>query len=197
MRYRWRAVAVSAGMVGMVAFSGCTGSSGNSASGTTTSALATTTTATATTTVITSATSLPAGSSTTSGPGSDKAAQNLVVTPALRVQLVQAGAASHDLTAADYTGLTPGATYYAYDPATETYWAGAQLEPSPASMPAQVANQDDGAYLLFERPASGPWKVWNVGLAGIEGTTCPTVVPAGILALWGWPPASCRPASIT
>jgi hypothetical protein len=111
---------------------------------------------------------------------------------------VAAGAALNNLPASDYVGLRPGETYYAYDANTGTYWAGASLDPSPNSTPAEVASQDDGAYLLFERQGSGGWKAYAVGLAGTpEGTPCSITVPAAILELWNWPPGSCRPATIS
>ena len=123
-------------------------------------------------------------------------ARNLVVTDAIRSQLVTAGAQLNSLPASDYTGLRAGETYYAYDPATQTYWAGAGLDPSPSSTQAQIAAQDDGAYLLFERAATGAWKAYDVGLAGTSGTTCPVQVPDSVLGLWGWAPGSCRPSTI-
>ncbi len=124
-------------------------------------------------------------------------ASNLVVTDQVREQLVAAGAQLNDLPGSDYTGLRPGETYYGYDPATKTYWAGAGLLPSPSSTPAQVSTQDDGAYLLFERPPGGSWIAHDVGLAGVEGATCPVQVPAQILRLWGWSSGSCRPPTIS
>jgi hypothetical protein len=129
---------------------------------------------------------------------SASATSNLVVTDELRSQLVAAGAAHNSLPASDYTGLRPGETYYAYDADTQTYWAAASLDPSTSSTPAQVAAQDDGAYLLFERARSGTWTVYDVGLAGTpEGSACPVTVPSAILTLWGWPADSCRPATIS
>lgn len=120
------------------------------------------------------------------------------MTNQVRSELVAAGAALNSLPPSDYTGLAPGETYYAYDASTGTYWAGAALIPSPSSTPAQVSAQDDGAYLLFDRPADGPWKAFAVGLAGTpDGSTCPIAVPAGILQLWNWPPGSCRPSTIS
>jgi hypothetical protein len=56
--------------------------------------------------------------------------------------------------------------------------------------------QDDGGYLLFERPAAGAWTAYNVGLAETDGSTCPATPPAAVLALWGWPAGSCRPTTI-
>jgi hypothetical protein len=145
-------------------------------------------------------TSRPASTSGTTTPATTTSlptTSNLVVTNEIRSQLVAAGAALNSLPASDYTGLSPGETFYAYDASTGEYWAGAALVPSPSSTPAQVSAQDDGAYLLFNRPSDGPWKAFAVGLAGTpDGSTCPIAVPAGILSLWNWPPGSCRPATI-
>jgi hypothetical protein len=77
-----------------------------------------------------------------------------------------------------------------------TYWAGASLIPSPSSYQAGVANQDDGAYVLFKRPADGAWTGVLVGLAGYGGTPCPETPPPAVGALWNWPAGGCRPARI-
>ncbi|HWD08014.1 MAG TPA: hypothetical protein VHA57_02860 [Actinomycetota bacterium] len=122
------------------------------------------------------------------------AAQNLIVTDALRAQLLAAGAALHGLPTSDYTGLVAGQTYYAFDPATGTYWAGAALSPSASSYQAQVSAQDDGSYLLFEKQSGGTWTAKSDGLTGIPGSTCPLPVPAAVLALWHWTSGTCRPA---
>jgi hypothetical protein len=97
------------------------------------------------------------------------------------------------LPASAYTGLVAGKTYYAFDPVTGTYWAGAALVPSNSSIRAQVSVQDDGSYILFSRQGGAAWKAQPVGLAGIAGTKCPTSVPPSILAVWNWAPGSCRP----
>jgi hypothetical protein len=136
--------------------------------------------------------SSPSGSSQPPSVGSTA---NLVVTDQVRVELVKAGAALNHIPATDYVGLRSGQTYYAYDPATKTYWAGGTLVPSLSSTRAQVSIQDDGAYLLFERPASGAWRAYDVGLAGLEGARCPVTVPSSVLQVWGWPVNSCRPAN--
>ncbi len=126
------------------------------------------------------------------------ATSNLVVTDDIRSELVAAGAALNSLPPSAYTGLRPGETYYAYDSTTGTYWAGAGLVPSSSSTPAQVSVQDDGAYLLFDRPQNGSWKAIDVGLAGTpDGTACPVTVPAAILRLWNWAPGSCRPSVLS
>jgi len=181
---RARLIAVFA--LGALGLGACSAGSHQAATTSSTSSVATTTTSSATTT-----TSL---SPTTSMPTT----QDVVVTAAVRSQLVAAGAGFNHLVASDYTGLRPGETYYAFDAATQTYWAGAALSPSPSSMPAQVAAQDDGAYLLFERPPGGAWKVYDVGLAGTpEGSACPVAVPGAVLSLWGWPAGGCRPSTIS
>ena len=139
----------------------------------------------------------PFGSQPTAPTTTVTGTANVAVTDQVRAQLVAAGAALNQLSPADYTGLVPAKTYYAYDAATKTFWAGAGLVPRPASTRAQVSAQDDGAYLLFERPAGGSWKAYAVGLAGTrEGGACPVTVPSAVLGVWNWPPASCRPATI-
>ena len=120
-------------------------------------------------------------------------AQNLVVSDAIRAQLLAAGAAMHKLPVSDYTGLVHGETYYAYDPATGAHWAGAGLMASQNSIKAQVGDQDDGAYLVFEQPAGGHWKAWPAGIPGSSAYSCAVKVPAGVLAAWGWAKGSCHP----
>ena len=175
-----RAGRVAVVMVGVVAMAGCSASpTGKTATSATTSASAATTATTGPTTTL-------------------PAASDLVVTSAIRSQLVAAGAALDSLPASAFTGLRPGETYYAYDAVTQTYWAGAGLLPSSSSTRAQVATQDDGAYLLFTQPRGGAWKGYAVGVAGPpEGSACPVMVPSAILSLWNWPPGSCRPSTIS
>ena len=122
--------------------------------------------------------------------------QNLAVTNDIRAQLLAAGAAANQLPVSDYTGLRPGETYYALDPATGIHWAGAALDPSPSSYQAQVAAQDDGSYFLFEKAPGGSWVAHQDGLGGIHPSTCPLPLPAAILVLWHWPAGTCRPPPI-
>ncbi len=175
---------VVAGALGLAACS--TGSAGQSARG-------------ATTTGPTSATTRPTAATSRAAPTTTQpTTSDLVVTDEIRSELVAAGAALNSLPASAYTGLRPGETYYAYDATTQTYWAGAGLLPSSSSTPAQVSTQDDGAYLLFTRPATGAWKAYDVGLAGTaDGSPCSITVPGAILQLWNWPAGSCRPSTIS
>ena|ERR1019366_8221939 len=130
-----------------------------------------------------SGSSPPATTTTTTAPA---AVKNLVATPAVKAALLAAGAASHRLPVSDYTGLAKGLTFYAYDPATGLYWAGAQLVPSPSSQAAQVGVQDDGAYDLFTMRAGGHWTAYNDGLGTVPGSSCGAVVPLPVRTLWGW-----------
>jgi hypothetical protein len=118
-----------------------------------------------------------------------------VIDNKIRAELVAAGAHVHRLTSKDYVGLVKGETYYAYVPAQGNYWAGAGLDPSPNSLPAQVGSQDDGAYMLFERHGHGAWRVWESGIPGDPQFKCPVKVPAAVVKVWQWKPGTCNPPS--
>jgi hypothetical protein len=173
----------AAGSTSPSAVAGSSTSAGTAGSGATTAPVATTATA-AQPTTLSIVTTVPV----TPAPG----VENLAVSDDLRAQLVAAGAALNGLSSSDYLGLEPGMTYYAYDSATQTYWAAGGLDPSPSSMQAQVSAQDDGGYLLFTEPNGGSWTAEDDGLGGVAGTPCPAI-PASVLAVWGWPAGSCRP----
>jgi hypothetical protein len=148
-----------------------------------------------------SATPASAGASANSSPSASPSpsatgAENLVLTDAIRAQLVAAAAKLHDLPASAYLGLVKGESYYGFDPATSTYWAGGALDPSPSSQQAQVSVQDDGGCYIFEERAGGSWTASAEGLAGIEGATCSVHIPAALVALWHWSPGACHPAGI-
>jgi hypothetical protein len=122
------------------------------------------------------------------------AAQNLPISPAIIKSLLQAGAAYHSLPAKDFTGLAPGMTYYAYDPANLTFYAAAGLDASPNSLQAQIGDQDDGGYNIFVRVASANnWTVYNDGLGAAQDVKCPITFPPSVLAVWDWKANSCFP----
>ncbi len=123
-----------------------------------------------------------------------QAVLNEKVTTPVRNQLIAAAAKINgNVPVTQYAGLEPGRTYYAYDPATKTYWASAGLVPRSDSTAAAVSVQDDGSYNLFRRMPGGSWTAYDVGLAGVGGTRCPIEPPATVLRLWGWPTNSCHP----
>jgi hypothetical protein len=118
----------------------------------------------------------------------------LELTDAIRAQLVAAAAKLNGLPASAYLGLVQGESYYGFDPATNTYWAGAALNPSPSSERAQVSVQDDGGYYIFEEPAGGSWTASAEGMAGIGGSTCSVHLPPALVALWHWSAGACHPS---
>ena len=134
---------------------------------------------TAITLVITALCSVPADSSPT--------AKNLVVTPAVRASLLDAGAAYHQLPVKDYVGLAKGMTYYALDVTTKTFYAAAGLDPSPKSLQAQVGAQDDGGYNLFIRAAGRRSGRSTTTVSAPPRTPqCPITIPSAVLKVWGW-----------
>jgi hypothetical protein len=132
------------------------------------------------------ATTSTTSTSTTSTTGV-QATVNLTVTASLDSELLAAGAASHELPVSDYTGLTAGLTFHAYDPTDNLYWAAAQLVPSTSSEEAQVGAQDDGAYDLYTSPPPGTtWTAYNDGLGGVPNSSCAVIVPAAVRTVWDW-----------
>jgi hypothetical protein len=123
-------------------------------------------------------------------------AGNLVLTDAIRAQLVAAAARLNSLPASAYVGLVHGESYYGFDPTTNTYWAGGALDPSPSSQQAQVSVQDDGGYYVFQEPAGGSWTASSEGMAGIAGAVCSVHIPPALVALWHWPAGACHPTGI-
>jgi hypothetical protein len=122
-------------------------------------------------------------------------AENLTLTTAVRTALVDAGASHYGLGSSAFTGLGQGTAYYAYDLSTSTYWAGASLVPSPKSYEAGVVVQDDGAYLIFDRPAHGAWQARDVGYSDSVGDCAAyhVSIPSAVVAVWHWAPGTCHP----
>jgi hypothetical protein len=155
-------------------------------------------TVTASTTPLAAASAVPPASASASPSPSPSAtgAENLALTNPVRAQLVAAAARLNGLPASAYLGLVHGESYYGFDPATNTYWAGGALDPSPSSQQAQVSVQDDGGYYIFQEPAGGSWTASAEGLAGIDGSTCSVHIPPALVALWQWPAGACHPAGV-
>ena len=183
-----RLCGISTVLAGVVSLAACSSSSSQPAA-------ATTTLAPATSPAIATSAAPPASASPSPSP-SPTGAENLVLTDAVRAQLVAAAAKLNGLPASAYLGLVQGESYYGFDPATNTYWAGAALKPSPSSLRAQVSVQDDGGYFIFEEPAGGSWTASAVGMAGIGGSTCSVHIPPALVALWHWSAGACHPSGI-
>jgi hypothetical protein len=168
---------------------GCSSSANTpTASGTTPTPTTTTTPTTSAPTPTVTPTAAPTG------------AVDLHVTDPLRQALIAAYAAHQNLKPSDITGLRPGMTFYAYDNATRTYWAGAQMVPNPKSYLAQVSSQDEGAYILFHHTGTAPWQAIGTGGSGSNSGPnagpCRVAPPADVLSLWGWPVGSCHPTGV-
>ncbi|HEY8728050.1 MAG TPA: hypothetical protein VIL94_00595 [Acidothermaceae bacterium] len=125
-----------------------------------------------------SATSAAAASSavTSSGP-----AENRVVTPDVRAQLLAGFLRKHGFAADQISGTRPGSVYYAYVASTNTYWAAATfVASSTATEQTGVNMQDGGAEATFTRVGTGAWDVHiHDGL-----WPCPGDLPASVLAVW-------------
>jgi hypothetical protein len=190
MRFQVRLLGASVVFAGVFSLAACSSTASQpSAAGQPTAA----STTPAATTSTADGSAPPSGASASPSP---TGVQNLVLTDAIRAQLVAAGAALNGLSASDYTGLVKGESYYGFDPATNTYWAGGALEPSPSSQQAQVSAQDDGSYYIFEEQAGGSWTAHAEGMAGIAGGTCSVQIPPALVALWRWPAGACHPTGV-
>ena len=120
------------------------------------------------------------------------AVKTLALTSDLAHEILVAAATFNKLPVTAYSGLLPGSTSVGRD-ASGVTWAGAALQPSPASVPAQISVQDDGSYLLLRRRPGGDWTVWSVGLA--SRSDCARFgLPDALRTLWGWPDTGCHPA---
>jgi hypothetical protein len=179
-----RLLGMGAVLAGVVSLTACSSSASQPAAANTAAA------ATASSAVASSA--APPASASPSPTG----AENLVLTDAVRAELVAAAAALNSLPASAYVGLVHGESYYGFDPATNTYWAGGALDPSSSSQQAQVSVQDDGGYYIFEEPAGGSWTASAEGMAGVAGGTCSVHIPPALVALWHWPAGACHPTGI-
>jgi hypothetical protein len=114
--------------------------------------------------------------------------QNLGVSTAVRGELLTAFAASKSIPAADVAGSRPGSVYYAYDPATGTYWAMASYDPaSTDSQAVLVGFQDGGESGLFKRVGSGAWQATQGGEPALCGEV--QFFPRTVLEAWSLPTA--------
>jgi hypothetical protein len=93
---------------------------------------------------------------------------------------------SRGIPLSDVASTMPGRVYYAYDPATDTYWAEATFQGSrTASLKVLVGFQDGGSVGFYVRAARSGWQV-QLGGAPI---TCTEVrfFPPAVLMAWSLP----------
>jgi hypothetical protein len=136
---------------------------------------------------VTSTTGSTTSAPTTVAASAPKVAMNLPVTAAIRTDLIAVAAASSNIPVSQVV-MEPNLTYYAYDPTSATYWAGAKFETTPSS-PNETAFEDANSYFIFSMTNGGSWMSRG---AGLEGTSCPPI-PAAIVALWNWTAGTCDP----
>jgi hypothetical protein len=129
------------------------------------------------------ATAVSPGAASGSASAEPGGARNLAVSRAVRNELTAAYADFRGISLSDVAGTEPGSVYYAYDPATDTYWARATFVPSStASFKVLVGFQDGASIGLFTRAARSGWQVELGG----EPVVCAEVVffPPAVLRAW-------------
>jgi hypothetical protein len=133
------------------------------------------------------ATATSAGQSAAATPSASPTAsagiQNLLVTSAVRSQLAAAYVGLRQIPAADVSGTQPNSVYYAYDQATNIYWAMADFVATPTDPQNVLVNfQDGGSDGLFKKVGSGPWQVQEGGEPGICAEL--RYFPRAVLRAW-------------
>jgi hypothetical protein len=114
------------------------------------------------------------------------AIRNLAISSALRTELTAAYVAYKRISPSDVAGITAGSVHYAYDPATDTYWALANFVPSgTAPLRVTVGFQDGASWGFFTKVGSGPWQTQEGG----EPVVCLEVrfFPRAVLTAWSLP----------
>ncbi|HWU22615.1 MAG TPA: hypothetical protein VN088_13865 [Nocardioides sp.] len=138
----------------------------------------------------------PTTTAPTTGTSPAGAAHNLTLTPTVIHQLVVAGAAAKQVPASGFSGLGRTQRYYAYDPATHTWWAAGGMEAkNPDAGAAAVSLNDAGSYDVFHRTAGGHWVARESGGAGGPDqplSKCDDWPPRSVLRLWHWSLKVCR-----
>jgi hypothetical protein len=132
----------------------------------------------------------PAAAATGTGP-----VQNLAIGSTGKSELTAAFVALKGISPSDILGADPvPGSVYAYDPATDSYWALADFElSSTASFNAQVRFQDGGSTGLFRQARGGPW----LARTGSLDPICAELqfFPPAVLAAWSMPTAAPSGAS--
>jgi hypothetical protein len=174
----WR-VLVVAGLLGTIAVTGCTaGSTSSAAAGDTQPSSRPPTTA-----LSAPPTGQSSAPSPSASPTESAGIEDLLVSSAVRSQLTAAYVALRQISAADVSGTQPNSVYYAYNPATNTYWAMADFIPAQKAPQNVLVNfQDGGSTGLFTKTGSGPWHVRQGGIPAVCVET--QFFPKAVLAAW-------------
>jgi hypothetical protein len=168
---------VALGLVIALGVSGCKGSSAPSAAAAP---------ATQQASQAASAPASPPVATSSAAPGSSTGFQNLAVSAAVRSELLDAYAAGKNIPVSDVAGTRPGSVYYGYDPATQTYWAMANYEPTTTDpLSVMVGFQDGGSLGYYKKAGSGPWQVSLGGAPAICSEL--RFFPQAVLEAWSQP----------
>ena len=119
-------------------------------------------------------------------------ALNRLVTTGVESSLVRSWLSTNPggvgLTASDVAGTEPGQVYYADQPATGTYWALVAFKPSATLLQESSTAAGKEKLAQFQNSVYAfSWKqgpVWTL-LGEVSTGSCPTVVPAPVLSVWG------------
>jgi hypothetical protein len=140
------------------------------------------------------AATLPAASAAPSGAPSattgPRGIQNLDITSAERGELTAAFLARTGIPLSDVSGggPRPGSVYYAYDPATATYWATADFTPVKGLSPSALeAFEGGGTIGMFRKAGAGSWQM-QTGASSL-GCLAPRFFPKAVLIAWSLPTA--------
>lgn len=141
-----------------------------------------------------SAAASPTAAAPSATPATPGGVQNLVITSAEISELTAGFAAREGMSVSSVLGggPLPGSVYYAYDPATGTYWALANFE--------LIGGMTVPVPMMFQKAGTGPWQYQRADLSQ-NGTqldpTCSELqwFPAAVLMAWSMPTAP--PAGVT
>lgn len=193
---RW-AMLVPLGMIATVSVAACSAPTPGNAAGSPSAPAAAAPAATVTgTQAVSPGVATPRTTSAATG------VQNLVVTPSVRADLQATYVAFMHFPPSDIAGTAPNSIYYAFDPATGTYWAMATFVPSAtASSNTTVEMQDGGDTGMFTKASDGTWQVTRASFPTGSGllqffptrviaawalsTLCPQAIPDDLIAQGG------------
>jgi hypothetical protein len=191
-----RRVLVGIGMLAAASMVACSAKPASTSAGSSNTRTATPAASAATIHAATVATSPPAAAPSATPGG----IQNLVISGAEKSELAAAYAAFY--TSVEDPGVSvsdigdpaavPGSVYYAYDPATGTYWALADFEPT-TPFSDQTAYMEGSSVGFFKRTGAGAWQVSIY----TEDLVCGKIqfFPPAVLTAWALP--TTPPAGLT
>jgi len=131
-------------------------------------------------------TAVSPGTASGSAPAGPRGVDDLAVSRQVRNELTAAYVDYRGISLADIAGTRPGTVYYAFDPATHTYWAQADFAPSStASAKVLVSFQDGASIGLFTRTGNGSWQVQLAGAPPV--CTEARFFPPAVLMAWSLP----------